>query len=54
MKFLTGLLKRLLQWEGMAEEWRKNVFVSVFKGKGEIKEFGNYIGIRTSCKSYLL
>ena len=46
VNFLTKMFNRLLQGEAMPEEWRMSVVVPFFKGKGDIKECGNYRGIK--------
>ena len=46
VRFLTDLFNRLLQGEEMPDEWRKSVLVPLYKGKGDIKECGNYRGIK--------
>ena len=42
MKFFN----RLLRGEKMPDEWRRSVLVPLYKGKGDIKECGNYRGIK--------
>ena len=31
----------------MPDEWRRRVLVPLYKGKGDIKEYGNYRGIKS-------
>ena len=45
LEFLVGLFNRLLRGERMPEEWR-SVLMPLYKGKGDIKECGNYRGIK--------
>ena len=44
VKFLVNFLNRLLRGEKMSDEYRRSVFVPLYKGKGDIKEYGNYPG----------
>ena len=46
VKFLVNLFNKLLRGEKMPEEWRRSVLVSLYKGKGDIKECGNCLGIK--------
>ena len=46
VEFLVNFFNRLLRGEKMPDEWRKNVLVTLYKGKGDIKECGNYRGIK--------
>ena len=46
VNFLTRLFNRMLRGEAMPGEWRKSVLVPFFKGKGDIKDCGNYRGIK--------
>ena len=46
VEFLVNFLNRLLRGEKMPDEWRKSVLVTLYKGKGDIKECGNYRGIK--------
>ena len=41
-----NFFKRLLRGEKIPDEWRKSVLVPLYKGKGDIKECGNYRGIK--------
>ena len=45
VKFLMKFFNRLLRGEKMPDEWRRSVLVPLYKGKGDIKECGNYRGI---------
>ena len=38
----------------MPDEWRRSVLVPLYKGKGDIKECGNYRGIRLMSHSMKL
>ena len=44
VEFLVNFFNRLLQREKMPDEWRRSVLVPLYKGKGDIKECGNYQG----------
>ena len=46
VEFLVNFFNRLLQGEKMPDEWRRSMLVSLYKGKGDIKEYGNYQGIK--------
>ena len=38
----------------MPDEWRRSVLVPLYKGKGDIKEYGNYRGIKLMSHSMKL
>ena len=40
------LVNRLLRGKKIPDEWRRSVLVPLYKGKGDIKECGNYRGIK--------
>ena len=44
--FLTGLFNRVLQGEGMPEEWRRSTLVPIYKNKGDAQSCTNYHGIK--------
>ena len=44
--FLVNFFSRLLRGEKMPDEWRRSVLVLLYKGKKDIKECGNYRGIK--------
>ena len=44
IKFLTRLFNRLLVGEWMSEEWRRSVFIPIYKNKGKAQCCGNYRG----------
>ena len=44
VKFLVNFFNRLLEGEKMPDEWRMSMLVPLYKGKGDIKECGNYWG----------
>ena len=44
VEFLVNFFNRLLQGKKMPDEWRRSVLVPLYKGKGHIKECGNYRG----------
>ena len=46
VEFLVNFFNKLLRGEKMPDEWRRSVVVPLYKGKGDIKECGNYRGIK--------
>ena len=46
IKFLTRLFNRLLMGERMPEEWRRSVFIPIYKNKGDAQCCENYRGIK--------
>ncbi|KAK3516912.1 hypothetical protein QTP70_028203, partial [Hemibagrus guttatus] len=46
VEFLTSLFNRVLESEGMPEEWRRSVLVPIFKNKGDVQNCSNYRGIK--------
>ena len=46
IKFLTRLFNRLLMGKRMPEEWRRSVFIPIYKNKGGAKFCENYRGIK--------
>ena len=40
------LCQRMLDGEGMPEEWKTSVVVSIFKGKGDVMDCGAYRGVK--------
>ena len=38
----------------MPDEWRRSMLVPLYKGKGDIKECGNYLGIKLMSHSMKL
>ena len=46
VELLVNFFNRLLRGEKMLDEWRRSVLVPLYKGKGDIKECGNYRGIK--------
>ena len=43
---LLDLLQKIFEQEKMPEEWRDSVIVPISKEKGDIKDCGNYRGIK--------
>ena len=41
-----NFFNKLLQGEKISDEWKRSVLVPLYKGKGDIKECGNYRGIK--------
>ena len=54
VEFLVNFFNRLLQGEKMLDERRRSVLVPLYKGKGDIKECGNYRGIKLMSHSMKL
>ena len=54
VEFLVNFFNRLLQGEKMPDEWRRSVLVPFYKGKGDIKECGNYREIKLISHSMKL
>ena len=52
--FLVNFFNRLLQGEKMPDKWRRSVLVPLYKGKEDIKECGNYQGIKLMSHSMKL
>ncbi|KAK3517722.1 hypothetical protein QTP70_016495, partial [Hemibagrus guttatus] len=46
VEFLASLFNRVLESERMPEEWRRSVFVPIFKNKGDVQICSNYRGIK--------
>ena len=46
VEFLVNFFSRLLRGEKMPDEWRRSVLVPLYKDKRDIKECGNYRGIK--------
>ena len=46
IKFLTRLFNRLLVGKWIPEEWRRSVFIPIYKNKGDAQYCGNYRGIK--------
>ena len=46
VEFLVNFFNRLLRGEKMPNEWRRSVHIPLYKGKGDIKECGNYRRIK--------
>ena len=46
VEFLVNFFNRLLRGEKMPDKWRRSVLVSLYKSKKDIKECGNYWGIK--------
>ena len=54
VEFLVNFFNRLLQGEKMPDEWRRSVLVPLYKGKGDIKQCGNYRKIKLMSHSIKL
>ena len=54
VEFLVNFFNRLLRGEKMTDEWKRRVFVPLYKGKRDIKEYGNYRGIKLMSHSIKL
>ena len=46
VEFLMNFFNRLLREEKMPDKRRRSMLVTLYKGKGDIKECGNYRGIK--------
>ena len=46
VEFLVSFFNRLLRRKKMPDEWRRSMFIPLYKGKGDIKKCGNYRGIK--------
>ena len=46
IKFLTRPFNKLLMGKRMPEEWRRSVFIPIYKNKGDAQSCGNYRGIK--------
>ena len=46
VEFQVNFFNRLLRGEKMLNEWRRSVLVFLYKSKGDVKECGNYRGIK--------
>ena len=54
VEFLVNFFNILLQGEKMPDEWRRSVLAPLCKGQGDIKECGNYRGIKLMSHSMKL
>ena len=54
VEFFVNFFNRLLRGEKMPDEWRRSVLVPLYKGKEDIKECGNYRGIKLMSHSMKL
>ena len=43
---MKKLCQRVLDGEGMPEEWKTSVVVPIFKGKGDVMDCGAYRGVK--------
>ena len=43
---LNKLRQRVLDGKGMSEEWKTSVVVPIFKGKGDVMDYGIYRGVK--------
>ena len=46
VEFLVKFFNKILRGEKIPDEWRRSVLVPLYKDKGDIKECGNYRGIK--------
>ncbi|KAG7470479.1 hypothetical protein JOB18_047048 [Solea senegalensis] len=46
VEFLVRLFNRILESEGMPEEWRRSVMVPIFNNKGDVQNCSNNRGIK--------
>ena len=54
VEFLVNFFNRLLLGKKMPDEWRRSVLVPLYKGKGGIKECGNYRRIKLMSQTLKL
>ncbi|XP_064081887.1 uncharacterized protein LOC135198244 [Macrobrachium nipponense] len=43
---LCDLITKILEQEKIPNEWHGSILISIFKGKGDVQEFGNYSSIK--------
>ena len=46
VKVMMELCQRVLDGRGMPDEWKTNVIVPIFKGKGDVMSCGSYRGVK--------
>ena len=46
VKVMMELCQRVLDGRGMPDEWKTNVIVPIFKGKGDVMSCGSYRGAK--------
>ena len=51
VEFLVYFFSRLLPGKKMPDEWRRSMLVPLYKAKGDIKECGNYQGIKLMSRT---
>ncbi|XP_068234267.1 uncharacterized protein [Palaemon carinicauda] len=49
---LWDLTQKIFNQEKMPEEWRRSLIIHIYKGKGDIQEYGNYRGIKADKPYY--
>lgn len=54
VRWLTRLMNRILEDGKMPDAWRKSEIVLIYKGKGDVRECGNYRGIKLLSHSMKL
>ena len=54
VEFLVNFFNWLLRGEKILDDWRRSVLVRLYKGKGDIKECGNYREIKLMSHSMKL
>ena len=52
MVFRVNFFNTFLREKKMLDEWRRSVLVPLYKGKGDIKECGNYPGDQVDKPHY--
>ena len=52
--FLKEALNKITDEEKFPDEWRKSIFITIYKNKGDIVNYGNYRGIKLMCHSMKL
>ena len=46
IEVIMGIANRMLDGEGIPEDWRHSVLVPLYKGKGDVRDCGSYRGVK--------
>ncbi len=46
MEVITKIANRVLDGEGIPEDWKRSVLVPLYKGKGDVRDCGAYRGVK--------
>ena len=52
VEWLTEVFKNIMETEHMPDEWRASTLIPIFKNKGDIRDCGNYRGIKTDLTHF--